>query len=129
MLDFNWYGDLVKPLFSPPAWVFSPVWIILYITIAISFLIILFKRSELSKSDSIMWFIVQIILNIVWTPVFFGMKNITLALAILILLDFSVFMTIKSFYNLSKIAGMLLIPYFVWILFATYLNAGLLLLN
>lgn len=129
MLDFNWYKELAKPWLSPPSWVFTPVWTILYIMIFSALTVYLVKYKWMDKSQGIMWFAVQMILNILWPPVFFGLKNIGLALVIILLLDYTVFRTIRSFYDVSAVAGRLLFPYFVWILFATYLTAGMFFLN
>ena len=129
MLDFNWYKELVKPWLSPPSWVFTPVWTILYIMIFSALAVYLVKYRWMDKSHGIMWFAVQMLLNIMWTPVFFGLKNTGLALVIILLLDYTVFRTIRSFYDVSAVAGRLMIPYFVWILFATYLTAGMFFLN
>jgi len=129
MIDYNWYNELTKPLLSPPAWIFTPVWAILYIMITASFLFYLTKSTIYNKSGGYVWFVIQILLNIIWSPVFFVMKNIGLALLVIVLMDVSVFMTIKHFYRMSKVAAYLLVPYFIWILFATYLNIAFFVLN
>jgi len=129
MIDLNWYNELIKPVMSPPAWLFSPVWGVLYLTIIISFLLFLNKKTVFTKTGGYVWFTIQMLLNFMWTPAFFLLRNIGLALFIVILMDVAVFMTIKEFNKISKLAGGMLIPYFLWILFATYLNAGFFLLN
>lgn len=129
MIDYNWYNELTKPYLSPPSWVFTPIWIILYIMILSSLIIYLTNPTIFSKTKGYIFFTIQIILNLLWSPAFFLMKNIGLALATIILLDITVFFTIKHFYRVSKLSAYLLIPYFVWILFATYLNIAFLALN
>ena len=129
MLDFTWYNELIKPPFSPPSWIFAPLWAILYITIIVSFLLFVFKQSACRKTEGYVWFFVQILLNLLWTPAFFLLKNIGLALAIVILMDIAVFSVIRKFYCVSRLASIMLIPYFTWILYATYLNLGFYLLN
>ena len=129
MLDFNWYKELVKPWLSPPSWVFSPVWTILYIMIFSALTVYLIKYRWMDKSHGIIWFVVQIALNLLWTPVFFGLKNIGIALVLILFLDFAVFKTLINFYNVSVTAGRLFMPYFIWVLFATYLTAGMFFLN
>lgn len=124
-----WYNELNKPALSPPSWIFSPVWLILYITILLALITFIVKPTWQKKSSGYSWFIIQMLLNLLWMPAFFILKNVGLALAIIILLDISVFLTIKSFYSVSKLASRLLIPYFIWILFATYLNAAYFILN
>jgi tryptophan-rich sensory protein len=113
---------------APPNWLFAPVWGILYAMIAAA-LIIYINKQGYGKKSGYIFFVIQLVLNFIWSPVFFGMQNMTLALVIVILMDIFVFLTFKKFYSVSKISGLLLIPYFLWILFATYLNAGYLFLN
>lgn len=129
MIDLTWYNELIKPAFSPPSWIFAPVWALLYITIIISFLLFVVKQSGCRKTEGYVWFFVQILLNLLWSPAFFILKNIGLALAIVIFMDIAVFIVIRKFYCVSKFASTLLIPYFAWILYATYLNFGFYLLN
>jgi len=128
MFKTEWYYNLIKPAFAPPDLVFRPVWIILYITIFIS-LFLYIKAPYKNKSFGYILFFTQLLLNLMWTPIFFIMHNIAYALFIIVLLDIFVLLTIKSFYKINKYSGLLLIPYFIWILFATYLNMGYLILN
>jgi tryptophan-rich sensory protein len=128
MFNLSWYKSLIKPLFSPPDWLFAPVWSFLYFTIFISIFLYI-RTNNQSKSIGYIYFIIQLFLNLVWTPVFFGLKNI-LAGAILIgLIDIFTALTIYKFYFVSKPAAFVLIPYFIWLLYATYLNLGYLILN
>ena len=128
MFKSTWYESLIKPLFAPPDWIFAPAWAVLYLTILAAFAIFLVTKNENKKSGYI-YFVFQLLLNVVWSPVFFGLQNIGFAFFIIILLDIFVFLTIKKFYSVSKLAGIILIPYFIWILYATYLNLGYLILN
>lgn len=128
MFKSVWYYNLLKPPFAPPNWIFSPVWSILYFTILVAFLLYIFKLAPNKKSGYI-YFATQLIFNFLWTPIFFYLKNIVFALIVIILLDIFVILTIKSFYKVSKISALILIPYLIWILFATYLNIGYLVLN
>ena len=128
MFKSVWYYNLTKPPLAPPDWIFPPVWSILYFSMLVALLLYLFKPAQNKKSGYI-YFAVQLILNLLWTPVFFYLQNIVLALIVIILLDIFVILTIKSFYKVSKISGLILIPYLIWILFATYLNIGYLVLN
>ena len=128
MFKSNWYYSLTKPLFSPPNWIFAPVWAMLYLSMFIALVLYLGKYDN-NKKLGYVYFIVQLVLNMLWSPVFFGMRNISLALLVVVLLDIFVFLTIKKFYSVSKISGIILIPYMLWILFATYLNIGYLVLN
>ena len=126
MFKSVWYYNLTKPPLAPPDWIFPPVWSILYFSMLVALLLYLFKPAQNKKSGYI-YFAVQLIL--LWAIVFFYLKNMFLALIVIILLDIFVILTIKSFYKVSKISGLILIPYLIWILFATYLNIGYLVLN
>ena len=128
MFNSFWHDSLTKPFLSPPNWVFAPVWLILYITIFVSLILYTLKPAE-GKTLGYIFFGVQLILNLLWSPAFFGMQNILLAFVIVLLLDIFVLLTILEFYSVSKVAGIILIPYLLWILFATYLNCAYLILN
>ena len=129
MQNIEWYNNLNKPFLNPPDWVFAPAWTILYILITISF--ILFIRDGMNKQKvlPLLFFLVQIILNFLWTPAFFIFSQIKIALIILIFIWIFLLLTIITFYKHSKTAAILLIPYFLWTSFAFYLNLELLRLN
>ncbi len=129
MYNFTWYQSLIKPPLAPPSWLFSPVWIILYISMVISLFLYARKPSQKSKAWGYVLFFTQLIVNLSWSPAFFGLKNIGFALALIVLLDILVLLNILEFKKISKIAAITLIPYFIWILFATYLNIGYFILN
>ena len=129
MYNSQWYDNLIQPHLSPPDWLFAPVWIILYISIFISLILFIVSNKYLNKVNGYIYFSAQMILNLLWSPAFFIFKNIVLALIIVILMDIFIFLTIKEFYRVSKIAGLILVPYLLWTLFATYLNFGYLILN
>lgn len=128
MFNSDWYYSLIKPYLAPPDWLFKPVWIFLYLTI-VAALILYYKKPASDKKLGYFYFIVQLLLNLAWAPIFFGTKNIISGLIVIILLDIFVFLTIRKFYSVSKVSGYILLPYFLWILFATYLNIGYLVLN
>ena len=129
MFNYSWYQTLNQPVFAPPAWVFSPVWTVLYISIFVSLVFYAKSFKTNNKAWGYTLFVLQMLANLAWTPIFFGLKNIGLALAVVILLDILVLWNIIVFYKNSKPAGLILIPYFLWILFATYLNYGYFVLN
>ena len=122
-----WYLNLTKPMFSPPNWVFAPAWTILYALIIISFIIYL-NSSSRSKIGYV-YFAIQMFLNLIWPYVFFGLKSIKGGLFVIILLIIFVILTMFEFFKSSNLAFILLIPYFLWILFALYLNIGYMILN
>ena len=128
MFKSVWYHNLIKPPLAPPDWIFPPVWLILYFTMLMALLLYIFKPAK-NKKLGYIYFITQLIFNLLWTPSFFYLKNIVLALIVVIFLDIFVVLAVKSFYKVSKISGLILIPYLIWILFATYLNIGSFVLN
>jgi len=126
----NWYQNLNKPSFNPPDWVFGPVWTALYIMMGISAFLIWQKGlNNNAVKIALLFFIIQLILNAIWTPLFFGLKSPILAFTEIILLWFGISLTIVKFYTLSKPASFLLIPYILWVTFAAFLNFSIVLLN
>lgn len=129
LIDYTWFDALNKPLLNPPAWLFAPVWTILYISMGVALFLYARNFTIKSKAWGYVLFFTQLLVNLAWTPAFFGIKNIGLALALIILLDILVLFNIIEFFKVSKSAARCLIPYFLWILFATYLNLSYFILN
>lgn len=126
----TWYAQLNKPFFNPPDWIFGPVWTILYFLMAIAFYIVWDKDvKNKTKEQAIQIFLFQLALNLLWSLVFFGFQNPLLALVVIIALWLSIFMTIKYLYKLAKIAAYLLVPYILWVSFASILNFAIVILN
>ena len=128
MFKSIWYNNLIKPAFAPPDWIFAPAWAFLYSLMGLALLFYILEP-EKKKAAGYVYFGIQLFLNLLWTPVFFGLKSIVWGLVIIILLDIFVILTIWRFFKVYKPAGILLIPYLLWIIFATYLNIGYLVLN
>jgi len=128
-MNLDWYKTLNKPPYNPPSWVFKPVWMVLYLMMAVSFFIMLFSTQEKSKTLPILFFFIQLGFNFSWTPVFFGMHKMKLGFVIILLTIFFLLLTIVSFYPISKMASILLIPYLLWLLYAGFLNYQLVKLN
>lgn len=128
-MDLNWYNTLNKPAFTPPANVFAPAWTILYLLMFLSLYIFIRSGSGKERILGVVLFSVQLLLNLLWSPAFFVWNNIGLSFFIIILLLIFLVMTIVNFYNVSKLSAVLLIPYLLWTLFATYLNYGFMVLN
>lgn len=124
----TWYTTLTKPSFNPPSWLFAPVWTILYILMGISFWLI-WKSHSPEKKRAMGLFIVQLLLNGIWSPVFFGAHAIGGALALIVLLWAAIVLTILIFKKISKPAAWLLVPYILWVSFATVLNFAIWRLN
>lgn len=126
----TWYVTLDKPFFSPPNWVFGPVWTLLYLLMGISlYLVWITKTEKRQKKLGITFFFIQLGLNALWSIIFFGLKSPSVAFVGIILLWLAIFLTIKNFLQLSKAAGWLLVPYLAWVSFATILNLSIVLLN
>ncbi len=129
MQNLDWYHSLNLPPLNPPDWIFPPVWTILYIMILVSFILFLKSKSKYDKFiPSLIWTL-QLVVNLLWTPVFFFYQNILFALVLCVILVLLIFLTIISFYKFSKVSAILLIPYLMWVLFATYLNFSIWRLN
>jgi benzodiazapine receptor len=122
------YSGLSLPPLSPPGSLFGIVWPILYLMIGIVGFLIFDARGSFRKNNLTLFF-VQLFLNFIWSIVFFNASNRWIGLVIIIVLDILVFFCIKEFRKSSKLASYLMIPYFVWILFATYLTLGTAILN
>ena len=126
----NWYANLNKPAFNPPNWIFGPVWTMLYIMMGISAFLVWRKGlDDKVVRIALACFIVQLILNAIWTPLFFGLHSPLLGLIVITLLLNAIIVTIFAFSKISRPAALLLIPYLAWVSFATVLNASLYLLN
>ncbi len=125
----EWFDSLNKPFLSPPDWLFAPVWTILYILIAISFILFIKGGMTKEKRLPLAFFIIQMLLNFAWSPVFFRLENIGGALAIIIFMWLFILLTIIFFFKHSKLASILLVPYLVWVSFAFYLNLSYFVLN
>ena len=119
----GWYADLQKPLFSPPNWIFAPVWILLFTLMGISLYLILKENlNDNTVKIGIAIFSFQLILNIGWSFLFFSLQNILYALFEIIILWLAILFTISQFWKINKKSSYLLIPYLLWVTFAAILN-------
>lgn len=126
----NWYKYLIKPSFSPPDWIFGPVWTILYLMMGVSFYLIWVKGKTYKKMYySVNIFAFQLFLNFLWSVLFFGLRAPLLGFIDIIFLLTVILFNIFIFYRTSKPAAYLLIPYFLWVLFATFLNFAIVIFN
>ena len=122
-----WYNALNKSVLTPDGWVFSVAWTILYALLGWAlYLIISNDKTRLSKGRAYVLFAIQMVLNFVWTYLYFGLHMVGAALAVLIVI--AIWMA-AAFKPISKLASYLVWPYIIWMLFATYLNATILFLN
>lgn len=126
----GWYADLNKPAGNPPNWVFGPGWTALYAMIGVSFALV-WQRGFGGREGRIALtlFLVQMALNLAWTPVFFGLHWMFTALVVILLLWVAILSTIFAFGKRSTAAAGLLVPYLIWVGYASYLNAAYWFLN
>ncbi len=126
----TWYRTLNKPFFSPPNWVFGPVWTILYALMGVS-LYLVRKRGIKNKKTrtAILYFMIQLTLNFLWSLIFFGLHSPVWAFVTIVFLWITILILMMKFYPLSKTAAYLLIPYIIWVSFASLLNLSIVVLN
>lgn len=126
----GWYTALEKPDFTPPNWVFSPVWIGLFILMAVAAFLVWDKDfSTKGVKTALAFFGIQLLLNVLWFILFFGCRSPFLALVEIVTLWLAIAVTILTFYRLSKPAAFMLVPYLLWVSFATALNFAIFRLN
>jgi tryptophan-rich sensory protein len=122
----TWYASLAKPAWNPPAWLFGPAWTLLYTLMAVAAWLV-WKRAGWGRA---LWlYFLQLLLNAAWTPIFFGAHQLGWALVEIVALWIAIFFTLRSFYQVSRTAGVLFVPYLAWVTFATVLNFTLWRLN
>ena len=121
----TWYATLKKPFFTPPNWIFSPVWISLFILMGISLFFVWRRQGHPQFKKALIFFFVQLILNVLWSLAFFGLRLPLLGFIDIILLWIAILLMIQNFLKVSKFAGVLLLPYLLWVSFATLLNLSL----
>jgi len=125
----EWYQNLNKPFFQPPSWVFGPAWTLLYTLMGVAVAFIWNMDPSPLRKNALTLFIIQFLINLTWSPIFFGMQNPMLALVVIAIMWIMIILTILSFFKLYKLSGYLLIPYLLWVSFATVLNAAIVYLN
>jgi tryptophan-rich sensory protein len=149
----GWYQRLNKPFFNPPGWIFGPVWTVLFLLMGISLYLVMEKDFKVSnrignsglkawnkwsenfwsgpwqKINIVLVFIVQLLLNIFWSIIFFGAHNPGLAFFELLMLLAAIIYTTVNFYRVSKVAAYMLVPYILWVTFAGLLNLVIWLIN
>lgn len=122
----NWYPTIAKPTWTPPSWIVGPVWTALYAMMAVAGWLVC---RRVGWGVALVWFAVQLALNATWSPVFFGMHRIGLALVNIVLLWLAIAGTTMAFWRVVPMAGWLFVPYLVWVSFATALNFAIWRLN
>ena len=125
----GWYAALQKPLWNPPAWIFAPVWTLLYALMAVAAWLVWCRGGWRFQRQALGLFLFQWLLNALWTPVFFGLHLTGLAAAEILLLWLALGATVVAFWRVRPLAGLLLLPYLAWVSFAAALNVAIWRLN
>lgn len=127
----TWFPTLIKPALNPPSWVFGPVWTVLYMLMGVAVFLVWVNPGVIKeeKRRALEIFGLQLILNILWSVLFFGLQSPLLALVDIVFLWCAILWTILAFARIARPAAWLLAPYLAWVTFATYLNAAIWLLN
>jgi tryptophan-rich sensory protein len=125
----GWYAQLAKPDWTPPGWVFGPVWTVLYTMMAVAAWLVWRQRNGSGRNKALTVFAVQLALNVVWSALFFALRSPGIAFAEIILLWLAIAATLVSFWRVSTMAFMLMLPYLLWVGFASVLNWSLWQLN
>lgn len=124
----SWFVTLNKPSWNPPSWLFGPVWTLLYVLMGIACYLI-WKSDHPQKKALLKLYAVQLILNALWSPAFFGMQSPFLGLMVIIPLWIAIVLCIVQFKKVSLLASGLMVPYLLWVTFATALNTAIFVLN
>jgi translocator protein len=125
----EWYATLDKPAFTPPSWVFGPAWTTLYILMAVAAWRVWTRDGFAGATTALTLFFIQLALNAAWSMIFFGLRAPGWALAEIIVLWVAIVATTIHFFRHSSVAGWLMVPYILWVSFATVLNAAIWRLN
>ena len=125
----RWYAELVRPAMTPPDWVFPVAWGALYILMGFALALVINARGSRLRGVAIALFFIQLLLNMAWPPVFFGMHQVSAALTLLIVLLVAALATTLLFGRIRSLAAWLMVPYLVWLCFAGMLNWEILRLN
>lgn len=126
----SWYKEIIKPSFSPPDWIFGPVWTLLYILMGIGLYLV--WQSDIGKKKkeiAIIFFAIQLALNSLWSILFFGLRNLESSLIEIFVLWLAILINLILFGKIRKSAGWLLLPYLLWVSFAAVLNFSIWQLN
>jgi benzodiazapine receptor len=126
----GWYEQLLKPAYTPPDWVFAPVWTLLYALMGLALFVVWGKGRHVAGVRAGLWlFAVQLLLNVGWSALFFGLRSPVSGFACIAVLLLAIVATTALFWRVSAVAGVLMLPYLGWTTFAAALNYGLMVLN
>ncbi len=125
----GWYAALNKPSWTPPNWLFGPVWTLLYIMMAAAAWLVWRRRRLFEVRPALLLWATQLVLNLAWSLLFFGQHNLVLGMVDIVALWLTILATIVLFWPIRAVAGVLMLPYVVWVTYAASLNGGILALN
>jgi tryptophan-rich sensory protein len=126
----TWYATLEKPAFNPPNWLFAPVWTLLYLLMGIAAFLVWRRGLENRQVRiALIVFLVQLVLNALWSVVFFGLESPLYGVVVIAVLWVAILFTVLKFYRISLAASVLMWPYLLWVTFAAVLNVSIWLLN
>jgi benzodiazapine receptor len=125
----EWYGTLAKPSWNPPSWVFGPVWTTLYILMAVAAWLVWKEAGFAGAPAALTMFFVQLALNLAWSGIFFALRSPGSAMIEILALWLAILATVLLFFRHSTLAGWLMVPYLLWVSFASVLNAAIVRLN
>ena len=125
----GWYDALIKPSFNPPAYIFAPVWSVLYTLMGLAAFRVWERKTTKSAKRALILYGIQLVLNVLWSYAFFGLYNPLAGLGVIVLLWLTIFGTMVLFYRIDKTAGWLMVPYLAWVSFASVFNYSLWMLN
>jgi tryptophan-rich sensory protein len=125
----RWFDALEKPASMPPGWLFGVAWTILYILMGLAFAIVLHARGAKGRGAGIALFLVQLVMNLAWSPLFFRAHQVGGALLLIVALLAVAALTAALFWRIRRVAGLLLVPYLAWLAFASFLNYEIVRLN
>ncbi len=126
----TWYAGLKKPAFTPPNSVFGPIWITLYLLMGVAVFMVWregLNQEGVTIAFTVFW--IQLVLNVLWSVIFFGLKSLLGGMVVIFLLWIAILVNIIMFFGVSPIAGWLLIPYIIWVTIAANLNVRIWILN
>ncbi|MDJ0625296.1 MAG: TspO/MBR family protein [Candidatus Caenarcaniphilales bacterium] len=124
----TWYSTLIRPSLTPPNWIFGPVWTILYALLGVSSWII-FQSESSWKKRALTAFFINILINVIWSFLFFGLQSTLLGFIWIIVLELSIIWVLVEFWRVSKLASFLMLPYFLWVSFASFVAFNIWWLN
>jgi translocator protein len=128
-LPGDWYARLQKPAWNPPNWIFGPVWTALYTMMAVAAWFVWKRGGFAAQLIALSLFLLQLLINALWSPLFFGLRNPALAFVDIVMLWLALLATVVAFWRVRPLAGALLVPYLTWVTFASALNFAIWRLN